>query len=284
MKQYLLYSLFLLSLSACQPKSKEMSKLYEFDLQSIAQKYDSVCKIEKNNRFGKEALIYQPVSANNSIVISGIGSKVDWSSAKYLICEVYNSNDCDAIVKLDFYKNTNGTNLNEWHEKEAPTISPQIGVLPFIKTKLVLPLSGLDGQSVTVERMPGQLTVIIFGSRLDPKEVGEVRLSLLMPFTLPYKPKIEIASIYLTNELPEKYSEPDKPLVDKFGQWNYKDWPRKIKDEAQLKNNILALEKEASNSQYPEEWSQYGGWKQNQLSWMIKILWHLTAGQKLNSI
>ena len=113
MKNFIIYALLLLSFGGCQPRSRQISKLYEFDLQNIAQKYDSVCKIEKNSRFGKDALIYQPKSANNSIVISGIGAKVDWSSAKYLICEVYNSNDCDAIVKLDFYKNTNYTNYNE---------------------------------------------------------------------------------------------------------------------------------------------------------------------------
>jgi hypothetical protein len=261
MKRSLIYAFITFFLIGCSSNEKVIPKLFEFDLPWLALKHKADCQMVKSSHFGKEALLFQPSEKNNFIMISGIGSKVDWSNAKYLVCEVYNPNDCNAGVCFDFYKKTNSANYNELSEKASPTISPQIGVLPFIKTKIVLPLSALDGQSVSIERLPGQLTVFILGNRLDPKEVGAVHLSLSTPFRLPYKPKIEIASMYLTNDLPEKFSDLEKPVVDLFGQWNYKDWPGKVKDENQLKERILGLEKEALNARYPDEWSQYGGWK-----------------------
>lgn len=262
MKKYLIYSLILILFDSCQTKRPEIPVSFEFDLHWLTLKNKSVCTIRKSDRFGKAVMLFQPSDHNNSALIAGVGSKVNWSREKYLVCEVYNPNDCDATLGFDFYKKKSRSEARKDTAADTPVISPQIVVLPFIKTKLVLPLSSLDGQSVSIERMPGQLTTFILGNRLDPTEVGEVRLRFSTPFRLPYSPKIEIASMYLTNDLPEKFSELNKPVVDKFGQWNYKDWPGKTKDETQLKNNILALEKEASNSEYPAGWNKYGGWKQ----------------------
>ncbi len=262
MKNSLISFLILLLLFGCQSKRPQVPLTFQFDLPWLSLKNKSVCTIKQSDQFKKDVMIFHPTDPQNTALIAGIGSRVDWSSSKYLVCEVYNPNECDATLGFEFYKKKSRSEARNDTAKDTPMISPQIGFLPYIKTKLVLPLSSLDGQSVSIERMPGQLTTFILGNRLDPSEVGEVRLRLSTPFRLPYPPKIEIASMYLTNDLPEKFSELDKPVVDKFGQWNYKDWPGKTKDEAQLKNDILILEKGAINSKYPAEWSKYGGWKQ----------------------
>jgi hypothetical protein len=245
-------------------KQTQNEQLFEFDLQRIALKQKTLCHLEKSPHFNEDVLVLQTADRDQSIYISGVGAKVDWTEGKYLICEVYNPNECDATLGFEFYKkiNTKEEETSRTSKKEQPVISPQIGILPYIKTKLVLPLSVLDGQSVSVERMPGQLTTFILGNRIDPKEIGEVRISLSTPFRLPHKPSIEIAALYLSNDLPEKFSEPEKPVVDKFGQWNYKEWPKKVKDENQLKNSILTLEKESNGAEFPENWSKYGGWKE----------------------
>lgn len=272
MKRYILYFLLLIMFAACRSNKKDVVKIFEFSINTIAKKNDSVCKIEKSDSYGKEVLVYHPAEENESIEISGVDQKVNWSDVKYLICEVYHSLNCNAILSFNFYKKKSADDSGigqkdnqEVNKKPTPRISPEIGILPFIKTKIVLPLTYLDGQTVSGERYPGQLTTFILGHRLEPNEIGELRLGLTTPYQSPdIQPEIEIAAIYLTNELPETYTDLDKPVVDKLGQWNYKDWQGKVKNENQLQENMLKLENDVADAQYPEDWSKYGGWKQKQ--------------------
>ena len=101
-------SFLCLVLFACESKKETGDeKIFEFDLHWIALKQKSVCHLEKSAPFGSEVLVLQSADRNKSVYISGIGAKVDWSKAKYLVCEVYNPNECDATVCFDFYKKTN---------------------------------------------------------------------------------------------------------------------------------------------------------------------------------
>jgi hypothetical protein len=79
-----------------------------------------------------------------------------------------------------------------------------------------------------------------------------------------YETTAWIASIQLLNELPERYEKPEKSYVDKFGQWNIRNWKGKVKNEKQLARNLQKHEKTAEKAEYPENWSQYGGWKEKQ--------------------
>ena len=56
--------------------------------------------------------------------------------------------------------------------------------------------------------------------------------------------------------------EPDKffPMIDKFGQFVHKDWPGKVKDEADLKSRIEKENADINAHPGPEDRSQYGGW------------------------
>jgi|GEM_PF-2507333 len=199
--------LFILSLFAfvgCETNPTGGNKSFEFDLRWLALKDKADCKIEKSAHFDKGVLLFQPAVKNNHITISGIGSKVDWGQAKYLICEVYNPDSSANWVCFDFYRKSNEETTST---KETPVISPKVEVLPSVKTILVLPLSFLDGQSVSIDRIPGQSVIFNPGNKLDPKEIGLVYLSLSTPADASYQPRIEISALYLSNVRPEKISK-----------------------------------------------------------------------------
>lgn len=257
--------------SGCKHTGNNKSRGFELNLQTLAQKNDPACKLEQSAHFGKQVLYYKPAIERNALLISGIGPEDNWGKAKYLVCEVYHDNPYSALLYFDFYsRNDKSTGIIEQQgvQKigggEAPRITILIGVLPFIKSKVILPLSYLDGQNIFLPRFPGQLKGYIAGHRLAFDELGSVKLRL-GPYQSPdFQTRIEIASMYLTNELPESYTKLDKPVADQFGQWNYKEWPGKIKDEKELKERILKVEKDVSNSSYPANWSKYGGLRDKQ--------------------
>jgi hypothetical protein len=148
--------------------------------------------------------------------------------------------------------------------QQQPRISPKAGVLPYLKTKLIIPLSHLDGQHIFMDRFPRQLKGTVMGRRLDISDVGMVHLRFEPMMQPDYLPRIEIAAIYLSDTIPAPYEKPSKPYVDEFGQWNMKDWPGKTKSNDELIKNLQELEQTALNALLPADWSTYGGWKEKQ--------------------
>lgn len=51
------------------------------------------------------------------------------------------------------------------------------------------------------------------------------------------------------------------PFVDKYGQFKYKDWPGKVYSDNDLKENLLAEQKDLTKHKGASNWSKYGGWK-----------------------
>ena len=51
------------------------------------------------------------------------------------------------------------------------------------------------------------------------------------------------------------------PMIDKFGQFVHKDWPGKIKSDADIKENVRKEKTDLKNNPGPQNRSKYGGWK-----------------------
>jgi len=51
------------------------------------------------------------------------------------------------------------------------------------------------------------------------------------------------------------------PLVDTFGQYMHADWPGKVHSLQELRQRIADEQKEMASLRSPEDWDQYGGWK-----------------------
>ncbi len=214
-------------------------------------------------------LEFAPQRSGQSLELWNGHTPVDWSGAKYLVCDVFHTNHSSAILNLDFYRRSaqaegkieqQGGAAAASETSRAPRISPKIGVLPGLRTQVIFPLSYLDGQQIFLPRFPRQLKGTVMGSRLDPEEVGTLRLRLAPVQSPGYESTLTIFRVYLAKELPEALPKASTPYVDKFGQWARRDWPGKVHDEEQLTQRLKSLESRLGDAHYPSGWSRYGGW------------------------
>ena len=259
-------------ISACQNNKTAAppGQVFQFNLQQIAQTGSLTFENVKSPEFGEKVMSFTVSESNNELVLTPNSENIDWSAAKYLVCEVWHDNPYCVMMRLQFFNKTNeATAIVRQGEvtenrREGPRISCVIGIMPSLKTKMVFPLSHLDGQQIFLSRQPRQLKGTVSGRRIDPADVGKVSIRLSPNVAPDYLTKIQIASAYLTTELPSPYEKPVVAMVDEFGQWTARDWPGKIHSNDELKTAMHKSEAIASKAAYPDDWSAYGGWKQLQ--------------------
>ncbi|WP_372947262.1 hypothetical protein [Mariniphaga sp.] len=254
---------FLLSCSS--PSQKD------FSLKNIQSKNPEISSLQSGTGFEQQVLQIKPSANNQSLAIwEGKNAEI-WTEANYLVCEIWHPNDFSAVLNVEFFRNETraGSIVAQSGDlagdaKETPRMAGKIGVLPHLKTKMIFPLEHLDGQEIFMPRFPRQLKGTVLGSRLKPEDISKVAIRFA-PFQEPhFLPEFELAAVYLTNDLPEPFSAPEKPVVDQFGQWTSKNWPGKTSGEEDLKNLLESQFENASITTFPDNWSKYGGWKAKQ--------------------
>jgi len=273
LKSFILFTLIILLIS-CKQKSSIPGIVYSFKLDEI-QAGNDIARLTRKEGLKTNVLSVSVSENENRVFISDGSQPVDWANASYLVCDVYHENDFSAIVYIDFYKKLaaldSGTIVQQGGQEitglnETPRISPKIGILPRVKTRLIFPLSYLDGQQIFMKRFPRQLKGTVMGRRLDPSDIDKVALRIEPSVSPDFLASIEISRIFLTNTLPETLDKLTAPVVDEFGQWTMKSWEGKTKSEEELKENLKNLEILAGNSDFPDDWSQYGGWKEKKFN------------------
>jgi hypothetical protein len=255
---------FVCLITDCKQPEKKSGIIFSFNLDEIVKKNDiaelSTSKLNVKVKEGK-----------NQLILTDGSTSIDWQKAKYMVCDLYHENNYSAILYIDFYKKSNASQPGSIvqqggqaieGEANTPRISPKIGILPRVKTRMIFPMSFLDGQQIFLNRFPRQLKGTVMGRRLEPSDIGKVALRIEPVFAPDYLTKIEIADIFLTDTIPVPLEKLSQPVVDQFGQWNAKNWEGKTQSESDLKNNLSSLEKIAANVALPADWSIYGGWKQ----------------------
>ncbi len=235
----------------CQksPVESPDNTLYTFDLQQLATGNLDFTNLSAKNPWGQTALLFRPDSAHNTLILATAADSLPWSSAKYLVADLYHANQHSNTFYFHFY----GEDLNK------PRIYGKMGVLPELKTRLVFPLQYLDGQTFFMERQERRLKGVVPGSRLPINKITKVTLGL-DPVTLGFAAEMWITNLRLTKDKPAPLS-PEKPIVDEFGQWIIRDWPGKIQNQEQLAGQLNEFYSRVKTAVFPEEWSQYGGWK-----------------------
>jgi hypothetical protein len=262
------FVLVIIALTGCKEQAGRTEKLYSFNLDSIVQHSSGTLEWIASREFKEKVMVFAP-QEHYSITLTNGQDSLPWARAKYLVCEILNNNPYSAIVYVDFYKKSEepsetgivqqgGQSAGEFSEQ--PRISPKVGVLPNLKTKLVIPLSHLDGQEIFMKRFPRQLKGTVMGHRLDIADVGKVVLRFEPVMPPDYFPQVEIASVYLTDTIPAPFEKQEIPYVDEFGQWNQKDWPGKVHTIKELSDNMMALELSVKDASFPKQWSRFGGW------------------------
>ena len=255
--------------STCQPQKTYPGQIYRFDLKQIAKTTSLSHKWVKNAEFGEKVLSVAVSNGNNELVLTTDSENIDWAAAKYLVCEVWHDNPYSVLARLQFFRRSSD---------EIPIV-PQgmdigaepglrmicnLGILPKLKTQMIFPLSHLDGQQIYLSRQPRQLKGTALGWRIEPDEVGKFSIRFMPDMEPDFLPEIQIASVYLTAELPEPYEKPAVAVIDSFGQWTARDWHGKVHSAGELKTSMAKTETIAASAALPDDWSIYGGWKQLQ--------------------
>ncbi len=253
------------AMTGCRKQADLTEKLYVFNLDSIVKHSHGDLEWLESREFNQRVVTFSPQQDHYNITLTAGLDSIPWKRSTYLVLDILNKSGYSAIVYVDFYKageeNPAGIAQPATEFTEQPRISPKVGVLPDLKTKLVIPLSHLDGQEIFMKRFRRQLKGTVMGHRLDITDIGRVMLRF-EPVMLPdYFPQIKIARIYLTDTIPSPFEKPEKPYVDEFGQWNLKAWPGKVHNIKELKDNMMALELSVKDASFPDQWSRYGGWK-----------------------
>lgn len=227
---------------------------HAFEIEDIAETVPLNAPVSVSKHFeGEKVLRFSPGSQEDALTICDKSNPVNWSSAAYLVCDLYHENNYNLILYFDFFK--------KGIADRAPYFYIKVMVLPKLKTRVVFPLSYLDAQRLFLPRFQRQLKGGIVGHRMELEEISKVNLRI-EPFQSPeFIPIVEIHRIYLTGELPEFLPPVEEAIVDEFGQWTMKSWEGKVISETDLKTKLLGLENELSGSQFPGDWSKYGGWK-----------------------
>ena len=264
---WLMMGLLVLTAMSCQqqPEGKQL-----FNMNQIAKRVSGKASQMTNSEvFNSKVLKIDPKEGNDGVVIWQKGDKPVWTDANYLVFEVFDEADYSGVINLEFYKEVKnfkseqivlqGGDISGTTE-DTPWLSCMIGVLPRLKTQIVFPLSYMDAQEIFLPRSPRQLKATLSGNRLDPADITKVVLRFGPYDEKNYRTGYELASVSLTQEKPEPYPSVS-PTIDKLGQRVDKDWPGKLKDEADMIARNKAMDEEMNGIQYPTEWSKFGGWK-----------------------
>ncbi len=245
----------------------ENQQVIQVDLKKIASKNPETCEFKTSKDYDKDVLFFKAKEGNDFLQIFNEDDKVGWSKMNYLVLDVIQNADYSGIIYIDFYKKgevkAETTIVQQGGEANKARITPKIGIMPHLRTQVILPLHYLDGQEIFMARHPRQLKGTVLGRRLDMSDIGKVRVRI-EPFMLPeYNPQIQIGAIYLSQNLPDPLPT-QQPVVDELGQWNVKDWKGKVKSEEDLKSKMASLESSTKSSSFPNDWSKYGGWKKKE--------------------
>ncbi|MCL6457874.1 MAG: beta-galactosidase, partial [Gorillibacterium sp.] len=173
---------------------------------------------------------------------------VDWLKANYLVFDVLIHEEWSVGLNVGFWEESNLT--------ELANLVFTIGVLPGVKTTIAIPLSELNSQRMFQGRTPGRLKTVIHGNKVDLALVNKVWIGVQRSS---FTQKLAITNLHLSVAEPE-YPLAEIKLVDEFGQWTQKDWPGKIHSEAELLSQLQPLIAKEQVSNFPADWSSYGGW------------------------
>jgi hypothetical protein len=198
--------------------------------------------VTDTSHVGGPALRLPSTPEGKALRLSGT---LPWARARFLTMDAFVEGEHTGEVLVHFFAAG---------EPEA-RIRVSLGLFPGLRTRLALPLSVLDGQTLFLPRTPGRFKGRVRGRRLAPEEIDHVTLQLketAAPQTL------YLGAVALTAQEP-RYRVPRKPLVDELGQWVAKEWEGKMAGDSFLGTYLtFALEKHRGAS-YPEGWCPRGG-------------------------
>jgi len=174
-----------------------------------------------------------------------LSASLPWDKARFLVLTARVDGEHVGELLVRFFA----------RDEEEPRLRVALGLFPGLPTRLALPLSVLDGQTIFLPRTPGSLKGVVTGRRIARDEIDRVELQL--------KKTTGAQSLYLgalsLSTQPPRFPVPSRPLVDDLGQWNGKAWPGKTLDDAYLGTDITVWLEQARQASWPEGFCRQGG-------------------------
>jgi len=251
--------------------SVEKGYSYNFDLsgslnsdKKTGDSLQSIFNLSGNNFLG-DLLVSQKL---NEIVLTDGAETIEWEKANFLVCELWHNNPFVLTINGLFFEKggenifsamSSGNEIMKYVPDSLRMIC-SVGVLPNLKTQIIIPLNSLSGQNIFLPRQPRQLIGRAFGVGINKTNIGKLSLAFLPGQEIDMS-NIKISSVYISEKMPAPFKNVEQPVVDEFGQWTERDWTGKIKNEKKLKESVMSTEVDAESASFSEEWSRFGGWK-----------------------
>ncbi len=151
--------------------------------------------------------------------------------------------------------------LFERHDRKEPTMTIRFGMLPYVKSWILLDKEWLNGETLFPDAPKGVLKFVCHGSRIERQAIVKAQL-VLSSGGSNFSGRIE--NLLLHEVKPTQPPLEAARLADIFGQNTKKEWPEKITDPTQLKMSLSFEESEVS---WPQtSWSCYGGDEEEKLA------------------
>jgi hypothetical protein len=199
-------------------------------------------EIVASSRLGTSALRLPATPPGEAVRLP---DTLPWEKARFLALDALADGDFTGEVLVRFFA----------RGEAEPRLSVSLGLFPRLATRLVLPLSVLDGQTIFLPRTPGRMKAVVSGRRIAAADVDHVELQLKETAG---PQSLDLGMLWLLETEPD-CPLPEGPLVDALGQWSAKTWPGKTPGEAQLRSDLARALEEARKASFPAGWSRFGG-------------------------
>lgn len=198
---------------------------------------------ESDRSFVGEPAIRIPATTEDAAL--HLPGSLPWASGRFLTVDALVEGEHTGEVLFRFFAAG---------ETEA-RVTVSLGLFPGLRTRLAVPLSALDGQTLFLPRTPGRFKARVRGRRLLPEEIDHVRMHLRDTADAQ---SLYLGTIALTTQEPH-FPVPGKPLVDELGQWVAKEWEGKTTSDAFLGTWLTVALEENRDATYPKAWCERGG-------------------------
>lgn len=182
-------------------------------------------------------------------IFSGKGSGIELtgmteSKGRYLVGDITVMADHSTAMMFRCYT----------EEGSDERLFMRFGLIPEFKTRVCIDLELLDMRSIYTNRTPGMLKLVVHGQRTQRESVVKFEMGIEKTYK---DVTILFENFYLSDEIPDAFPVPDEKLVDEFGQWKKKDWPGKVENLEQLRENLSQYD--AEPTYLMADWNRWGG-------------------------
>ena len=145
---------------------------------------------------------------------------------------------------------------------DGPAFGFRFGCLNQCGLRIRMPMSLTDLNRWGIEREGAFLKPRCHGDRIDLENVDRVRFFINR--TAPGPTRFCITTLIATKDEVPKITKPilpKGPLLDELGQSTIHEWRGKTKNLEAVKSRITSQFNQASEIQWPDQYSRWGGWK-----------------------